>query len=261
MQMPLPLRAAALAASAWMLTSAAAWADPGLGPVRLDNWGYFQKNANGSNQWQYRPRVFVPYEFDNGWTFRQRADVPMIYTDNTGPGNPDGGYSGGIGNIMIESIIDTAEIAPNLSLRTSLRLVAPSPKPSPFGTDNQYQVAPLLGFSYRMPDVLAGVTVAPFARYFWGFNATEPNVKLVNSLNLFPAVDFRLDDSWVLAFYPENPIVYNQNTRDWFVPLDFLFVRSVSKTFQFGIGGAFKMGNPANPNYDYLINGRATFFF
>jgi hypothetical protein len=45
-----------------------------------------------------------------------------------------------------------------------VRFVFPSPKPSPFGTDNQYQVAPMLGFSYRMPDVLRGVTLAPDAR-------------------------------------------------------------------------------------------------
>ena len=261
MRWPNSLLAAAWAGLAGLLCAQAASADPGLGPVRLDNWGYFQKNTNGSNQWQYRPRIFVPYEFESGWVFRQRADVPMTYTDNTGPGNPGGGYSGGIGNILIESILDTPEVAPNLTLRTSLRLVFPSPKPSPFGTDNQYQVAPLLGFSYRMPEVLRGVTVAPFVRYFWGFNASEPNVTLINSLNVFPNVDFRLDEQWVLSFYPENAIVYNQNTKAWFVPLDFMFVRNVGKSFQFGIGGAFKLGNPSNPNYDYIINGRATFFF
>ena len=127
--------------------------------------------------------------------------------------------------------------------------------------DNQYQVAPMIGLSYRMPDVLRGVTLAPTARYFWGFNANEANVTLVNTLDLYPAVDFRLDEQWVLQFYPENPITYNQNSRAWFVPLDFMFVRSVSKTFEFGIGGAFKLGNPSSPSYDYLINGRATFYF
>lgn len=261
MNMSTALCAAATVGWAGLLAAGAALADPGFGPVRVDNWGYFQKNANGTNQWQYRPRVFVPYQFDNGAVFRQRADVPMLYTDNTGPGNPGGGYSGGIGNIMIESIIDTPDLVPNLSMRTSLRLVFPSPKPSPFGTDNQYQVAPLIGITYRMPDVLRGVTLAPFARYFWGFHATEPNTQLINSLNLFPAVDFRLDEDWSLSLYPENPIVYNQNTKAWFVPLDFMFVRNVGKSLQFGIGGAAKLGNPSKPNYDYIIDGRVTVLF
>jgi len=31
-----------------------------LGTILLDNWGYFQENLNGTSQWQYRPRLFVP---------------------------------------------------------------------------------------------------------------------------------------------------------------------------------------------------------
>lgn len=239
----------------------AAWAQVGWQPLRLDNWGYFQKNADGSNQWQYRPRVFAPYRFDNGWTFVQRADIPLLYTNATGPGNPAGGYSGGVGNILLESIVDTPDIAPNLSLRASLRLVFPSPKPSPFGNDSQYQIAPLLGITYRMPDVLQGVTVSPFVRYFWGFHADQLNTTLVSSLNLFPNVSFELGDRWSFALYPENPITYNNNTDAWFVPFDFMFVHQTSKSLHFGIGGAFKLGNPAKPSYDYLINGRVTLFF
>lgn len=239
----------------------AAWAQSGLQPIRLDNWGYYQRNANDSNQWQYRPRLWVPYRFDNGWTFTQRADVPMIYTDDTGPAKSTSGYSGGIGNILLESIFETPEVAPKLTLRGSLRFVFPSPKGQPFGNDSQYQVAPMLGLSYQMPDVWRGVTIAPQLRYFFGFNAQEPNTTLVSTLNLFPAVDVRLSEDWTLAFYPENPITYNNNSNTWFVPLDFMFIHRVNKSFQFGIGGAFKLGNPSSPSYDYIIDGRATFFF
>ncbi len=236
-------------------------AQAGWQPLRLENWGFFQKNPNGSNQWQYRPRAFAPYRLDNGWTLVQRADIPLLYTNATGPGNPAGGYSGGVGNILLESIVDTPDIAPNLSLRASLRLVFPSPKASPFGNDSQYQIAPLLGITYRMPDVLQGVTVSPSVRYFWGFNADQPNTKLISTLNFFPNFSFELGSRWSLVFYPENPIVYNNNTNAWFVPLDFMFMHQTSKNLQFGIGGAYKLGDPANPSYDYLINGRVTLFF
>lgn len=243
------------------LAVGSAQAQNGLGTVRLDNWGFFQKNANGSEQWQYRPRVFVPYGFDNGWTFTQRADVPMLYTNATGPAKPEGGYSGGIGNSLIEEIVDSPEVAPNLTLRASLRFVFPSPKASPFGTDNQYQVAPGVGLTYKMPDTLNGVTIAPYLRYFWGFDAKNAGTTLVSSLNLFPTVTFKLDDRWSLSLYPENPITFNNNTNAWFVPLDFMFVNRVSKTFEFAIGGAVKLGNPSNPSYNYIVDGRATFYF
>jgi hypothetical protein len=182
-------------------------------------------------------------------------------TNATGAGNPAGGYSGGVGNILLESIVDTPDIAPNMSLRASVRLVFPSPKPSPFGTDSQYQIAPMLGINYRMPEVLQGVTVSPSVRYFWGFNADQPDTKLISTLNLFPSVSFELGNRWSLVFYPENPITYNNNTNAWFVPLDLMFVHQTSKNLHFGIGGAFKLGSPANPSYDYLIDGRVTLFF
>ena len=72
-----------------------------LGTVRFENWGYFQRNEDGSNEWKYWPRLYVPYSFDNGWTFTQCVDVPMIYTNAVGPGNPGGGYSGGVGDAFI----------------------------------------------------------------------------------------------------------------------------------------------------------------
>ena len=136
-----------------------------LGRIRLDNWGYFQENVNGSDQWQYRPRLFVPWVFGNEWIATLRADVPMLYTNNTGPANRDGNYSGGIGNVFFEPILDTAPVLPNLTLRTSLRFVLKSPDGPPFGVDNQYQIAPGAGFTYRMPNVLRGVTFSPYFRW------------------------------------------------------------------------------------------------
>jgi hypothetical protein len=236
-----------------------ALAQSGLGTIRLDNWGFFQRNVNGSIQWQYRPRIFVPFDLGNAWVVQMRADVPMIYTDAKGSANPDGGYSGGIGNMLIEPIVDTPEIAPNLTLRASLRFVAPSPKASPFGNDTQYQVAPGIGFTYKAPG--SAVTVGPYVRYFWGFNPQSDGTTLVSSLNLFPTVTFDINDKWSFVAYPENPITYNSHNGSWFVPFDFLVVNRVSKTFHFAIGGAFKLGSPSNPSYDYIIDGRATFFF
>lgn len=251
---------ALLALAAALALPAAALAQSGWGTIRLDNWGFFQRNANGTNQWQYRPRIFVPYATEGGWTLTQRADLPLLYTDNTGPGNPGGGYIGGIGTILFESIADTPEVAKNLTLRASLRLVLEAPKGQPFGPP-QYQIAPGLGFTYRMPDALNGVTISPYARYFWGFNAKTAGTQLINTLNLFPTVTFGLAKDWSLALYPENPITYNQNNGTWFVPLDLLFVHRLSKDVEFGIGGAFKLGSPSNPSYDYIVDGRLTVFF
>ena len=233
----------------------------GLGTVRLDNWGYYQKNLNGSGQWQYRPRIFVPWGFANGWIATLRADVPMLYTNNNGPAHTGSGYSGGIGNIFFEGIVDTAQVAPNLTLRASLRYVLESPKGPPFGVGNQEQLAPGLGLSYRMPDVLNGVTFSPFVRWLRGINADQPGTQLISTLQVIPATTFRLDDRWSFALYPENPITYNHNTEKWFAPLDLMFIYRMRPGLEFGLGGATRIGKPSGATYDYIINGRATLFF
>jgi len=239
-------------------------ASPGLGnlgTIRFDNWGYFQENRNGSGQWQYRPRVFVPWVFGNGWIATLRTDVPMIYTDNTGPANSNGGYSGGIGNVFFEPILDTAQLLPNLTFRTSLRYILQSPRGLPFGRDDQDQIAPGAGFTYRMPDTLRGVTFSPYLRWIRGFNADQPGTQLVSTLQVIPATTFRLDERWSFAFFAENPITYNFNTEKWFAPLDLLLIHRWKPNVEFAFGGATKIGNPSGATYDYIINGRMTFFF
>jgi hypothetical protein len=237
-----------------------AWAQTGLGTIRFDNWVFFQRNENDTNQWKYQPRLYVPYRFESGWTFTQRIDVPMIYTNSTGPGNPYGGYTGGMGDAFIEEIFDTPEVAKNLTIRASVRFVFPTGRGSPFGS-GQNQWAPALGVTYRMPDVLNGVTLAPLARYFSGFNPDNSTITTTQSLNLFPAATFRIDDRWSLALYPENPITYNYRTQTWFVPLDAMLVHRFTKNLEFGFGGAVKLGNPSNPSYRYIVDARLTYLF
>lgn len=231
-----------------------------LGRIRLDNWGYFQENINGSYQWQYRPRLFVPWVFGNDWIATLRADFPIIYTNNKGPANRDGGYSGGIGNIFFEPILDSAPVLPNLTLRTSLRFVLKSPDGPPFGVDNQYQIAPGAGFTYRMPEILRGVTFSPYFRWIRGFNG-DPGTELIDTLQLIPATTFRIADGWSFAFYGENPITYNRNTGRWFAPLDMLLIFRATDNLEFAFGGATKIGDPAGATYDHIINGRVTLFF
>ena len=239
----------------------AACAQTGLGAVQFENWGFYQKNANGSGQWQVDPRLYLPFAFGNGWVVTARADLPMIYTDDSGPAHPGGGYSGGMGNALIEAVVDTPEVAPNLSLRAGLRLVFPSPKAEPFGKDNQYQIAPGIGLIYKMPGTLNGVTLAPYVRYFRGFNPQSADTSRVNSLYVYPSLTLGLNPQWSVVFYPEHPITYDHDKGSWFVPLDLLFVHSASERIRFAIGGAFKLRNPASPSYNYIVNGRATFFF
>src|SRR4051795_2957997 len=82
------------------------------GPVRFDNWAYYQRNTDDSQQWQYRVRFDIPFRFASGWEFTQRAYLPLLlYTNRTGPANPDGGgWAAGLGDWFFDEYFTTPEL-------------------------------------------------------------------------------------------------------------------------------------------------------
>jgi hypothetical protein len=228
-----------------------------LGTIRFDNWLYFQENVNDSERWQYRPRFFIPFDLPRGWTFTQRLDLPVYYTNNTGPENPGGGWKSGIGDWFIEEAFTSPEVSQNLRLFGSVRFVFPTGGGAPFGS-NQYQWAPAISAVYVIPE--HKIAISPTARYFMSVHATEPGAAKVRKLDLYPTVTFGLPDAWSLAFYPENPISYNDVIHKWFVPIDVMLIKRLSKTVEFGFGGAYGLVKD-DPQYQYIINGRLTFYF
>jgi hypothetical protein len=191
------------------------------------------------------------------WTFTQRADFPVYYTDNTGSGNPTGGWKAGIGDWFIEEAFTSPEVATNLKLFGSVRFVFPTGGGAPFGSQ-QYQWAPAVAAIYTIPE--RRITINALARYFMSYHSTKPGAAKVRRLDLYPTVTFGLADDWSLAFYAENPIDYNQVNHKWFVPIDVLLVKRLSKSVELAFGGAYGIVKD-DPAYKYVINGRLTFHF
>ena len=230
---------------------------PAAGSVRFDNWLSYQRNTDDSGQWLYQPRFYIPFQLRDGWTFTQRIDLPLSYTNAAGTDNASGGWKAGINDWFVEEIFTTPELAPNLKAWASVRLVFPTGGASPFGSQ-QYQWAPALSVSYAMPE--RGITISPVARYFMSYHATSSNATKVRTLDLYPIVTFALPNNWSLVTYPENGISYNRETRKWLVPLDLMLLKRLSKTTEFGFGGAYAFVKD-NPAYRYVLYGRLTFYF
>jgi hypothetical protein len=171
-------------------------------PVQIgSHWLYFQENTDNSERWQYRPRFYIPFSLPRGWTFTQRLDLPVYYTDKVGPENPNGGWKSGIGDWFIEEIFATPELAKNFRMSASVRFVFPTGGSSPFGSD-QYQWAPSIGATYAIPE--HKITLGPLARYFMSYHATEPGAAKVRKLDLYPTVTFALPENWSLASMPST---------------------------------------------------------
>ncbi len=228
-----------------------------LGTVRFDNWLSYQRNTDQSGQWQYQPRFYIPFELSRGWTFTQRIDLPLSYTDEVGTDNPAGQWKAGIGDWFAEEILSSPELAPNLRMWASVRLVFPTGGASPFGSE-QYQWAPALSMDYAMPE--HGITLSPVARYFMSYHATAPGAGKIRKLDLYPIVTVALPDSWSLVTYPENGISYNEVTHKWFVPIDLMLIKRLTKATELGLGAAYALVKD-DPLYQYILYGRLTFYF
>ena len=226
-------------------------------PVRFDNWLYFQRNTDDSERWQYRPRVYAPFSLGSGWTFTQRADFPIYYTNRAGPENSDGGWKAGIGDWFVEETLGTPELAKNTKASVGVRFVFPTGGLSPFGS-GQYQWAPTVSMSYAMPD--AGLTLSPIARYFMSYHASEDAAAKVRRLDLYPTVTQRIAQGWSVSFYNENAISYNDITNKWFVPIDAMLIRRASKDLEYGLGAAYGIKKD-DPQYKSMVYGRLTLYF
>src|SRR5262245_58382316 len=107
------------------------FAGSAVAQVRFDNWLYYQRNTDDSTRWQYRPRLYAPFDIGGGWTFTQRVDLPMYYTDRQGPENTSGGWKAGIGDWYVEEGLTTPELTKNLRGNLGVRFVFPTGGLSP----------------------------------------------------------------------------------------------------------------------------------
>ena len=254
-----------IAASDTSLAQSEATGEPGPpDPVdspktRLETWFYYQDNADSSGQYKLTEKVYVPLGASGGWRFTGRLDVPLIYTDKEGNGNPNGDWTFHGGDSLTEFYVTTPPAATNLTLGASLRLVWPTGGQPPFG-EEQYQWAPSLSLNYRRPDLGYGMTFHPLVRYFMSYHADSADTAKVRKLDLYPTVTFALSDRWFITLYPENPIEYNQLTRQWFVPFEAMVGKAISERLQVGLGGAVKLGG-SYPQYQYLLEAQVELRF
>ena len=219
-----------------------------IAQVRYDNWAYYQRNTDDSTRWQYRMRFDIPVALDGGWTFTQRAYLPLVYyTDRTGPENPGGGWKAGTGDWFFDETFTTPQVAENTRGILGVRFILPTGG-----------LAPFAGMSVVFPD--SGLTVTPLFRYFMSVHATEAGAGKVRKLDFFPTVAKRLAEGWTVILWNENAITYNQVTEKWFVPVEAQLVRRASKDLEFAFGAAYGAVRD-DPQFLTQVFGRVTLYF
>jgi hypothetical protein len=159
-----------------------------------------------------------------------RTDLPLVVTDPVSGSNPNGDYLGGLGDADVQAIY-----AYNFNSRWAggfgARLIAPT------GGDTlgsgKWQIMPIAGFRYGMPDILSGSFLEPFARYDTSF-AGDPAKRNISNLQLAPYLNLGLPDNWFVAFFPSADIRVNfgdpvtGQTGRLFLPFDARVGRDLS---------------------------------
>ena len=150
-----------------------------------------------------------------------RSDLPLLAKNPITASNPNGDYLYGLGDADTQAIF-VYDFNKRWSAGFGARLIAPTGGTLDSG---KWQIMPIAGLRYGLPEVSRGSYFEPFARYDVSF-AGDPSKRNISNLQLAPYLNIALPENWFVALYPNSDIRINfgdpvpgQSGR-LFLPLD-----------------------------------------
>lgn len=220
---------------------------------------FYQWNQDDSELNKLDLRVYQDFELGGGWHLRMREDLPIVTTDKIGHDNRDGDWSSHIGDAFLQAVVTTPEIVENITLELGLRTVFPTGGLSPFG-DGSWQLGPQAGISFHFPTIADGLVIAPTARYLFSVHKAYDDADPYKQWQLYPRAELTLAERWVIGLWLENPIVYDNVTNRWFVPLDVMVTHRFEGPISLAAGFATALVD-RQPEYKHMVYGRFTIRF
>jgi hypothetical protein len=162
------------------------------------------------------------------WKLYGRVDLPLVYSnDVTSSSNPEGHAKFGVGDLLTEAAIILPPPTPRLGYGFGVRAVWPTAGPDEAGK-GKYQIGPLVGLRYSLPEISAGSFFLTEVRY-QNSVASRNHDKArsnVNQLNIQPKFNVNLPRAWFLTFFASENIQINFADGDkLFVPFDLMMGR------------------------------------
>ena len=234
--------------------AATAHADDGIVQFSAHVLNFYQWNQDDSELNKLDVRLYQDIGLGDGWHLRLREDLPIVTTDKIGHDNSDGNWSTNIGDAFLQAVVTTPEIVENTTLEFGLRTVFPTGGLSPFG-DGSWQLGPQAGISHRFPNVADGLVIAPTARYLFSVHKAYDDADPFRQWQLYPRVELTFAETWEIGFWIENPIIYDNVTNRWFVPLDVMLTHRFEGPISLGAGFATALVD-RQPEYKHMVYGR-----
>jgi hypothetical protein len=159
-----------------------------------------------------------------------RSDLRVVAKDPVTSTNPNGDYLYGLGDADIQAVF-----AYNFNSRWAAgfgsRLIAPAGGDTL--TSGKWQIMPVAGLRYGLPEISSGSYFEPYARYDLSF-AGDPTKRNISNLQLAPLLTLGLPETWFISFYPSADIRVNfgdpitGQTGRLFLPFDARFGRKLN---------------------------------
>jgi Putative MetA-pathway of phenol degradation len=180
----------------------------------------------------FKLRADTRIDLTPDWQLALRGDLPFLAKNPLNSSNPNADYLYGVGDADVQAAL-IHDIDARWKAGFSARLFMPT------GDDNlgsgKWQIMPIVGARYSMPDVGSGMYFEPLLRYDLSF-AGDPSRKSISNLQFAPTVNFSFPGGWFFALYPNPDIRWNfgptvtGQTGRLFLPFDGRLGRKFTKT-------------------------------
>ena len=201
----------------------------------------------------WKLRGDMTFSLSPQWSLALRGDLPYLAKDKYTDSNPNGDFLYGLGDADIQ-----AALIDNIDARwkagAGARLIAPTGDTA-LGS-GLWQIMPIVGARYALPEISSGSYFEPLLRYDVSF-AGDPARRFISNLQVAPMLNISLPDGWFFTLYPNPEIRWNfgapitGQTGRLFLPFDARIGHKFSDSFNVSL----EVGVPIvkqYPVYDFM---------
>jgi hypothetical protein len=199
---------------------------------RFDLRGRYERLPNDGGlrpeKWVTTLRTDLWTGLAQGWKLYGRVDLPLVYANDVpSSSNPKGHAKFGVGDLLTEAAIILPPPTPRLGYGFGVRAVWPTAGLDEAGK-GKYQIGPLVGLRYSLPEISPGSFVLIELRYQNSIASRNHNKArpALNQLNVQPKLNVSLPSAWFVTLFASKNIEINfADGGKVFVPLDLMVGR------------------------------------
>jgi hypothetical protein len=200
-----------------------------------------------------------------GWKLYGRLDEPLVYANNvTSRFNPNGHGRFGQGDLLTEIAIIAPPPPPRLGYGLGMRVVWPTAGLDEAG-NGKYQIGPVIGVRYSLPEITPGSFVLPQVIYLNSVASRNENKGRsdINQLNIQPKFNVALPDAWFLTAYASENIQINLgDDGKLFLPFDLMVGKKLFDRFVASLEYSRQIvHNKSFEPYQWQLEGRIGYYF